>query len=100
VPPGSVNLSYTSFQPVPANASTFYGVRCTTALPYTMALDATTGTLLGLTYTLALSPSSSGTGIGVTQTYSIIGTIAAGQSGTCPLGVCSGSQTRTLTLTW
>jgi len=100
VPPGDVSFNYTSFQPGPALGSTAYGVRCTTALPYTMALDATSGTLLGLAYTLSLAPASSGTGTGATQTYSVNGSIAGGQAGTCATGVCSGSQTRTLTLSW
>jgi spore coat protein U-like protein len=98
--PGSMTFSYTSFQPGAATASTAFSVRCTTALPYTMALDAPGGTLLGLVYSLALS-ASSGTGTGVIQNYSISGSIAAGQAGTCgSLGSCSGSQTRTLTITY
>jgi spore coat protein U-like protein len=100
VPPGNVNFIYTSFQVAAAAASTTYGVRCTTALPYTMTLDATSGTLLGLSYTLAIAPSSSGTGTGVTQTYSINGNMPAGLAGTCATGVCNASQTRTLTISW
>jgi spore coat protein U-like protein len=100
VPPGNVSFTYTSFQPGPALASTSYGVRCTTALPYTMALDATSGTMIGLTYNLSLAPASSGTGTGATQTYNINGSIAGGQAGTCGTAVCNGSQTRTLTLSW
>lgn len=99
VPPGNVNFNYTSFQASAASASTSLGVRCTTALPYTMALDATSGTLLGLAYSLSLS-SASGTGTGATQTYNINGSIAASQSGSCGSGTCTASQTRTLTLTW
>ena len=100
VPPGNVSFTYTSFQAAPATANTSYGVRCTTALPYTMALDATSGTLLGLTYNLSLAPASSGTGTGATQTYSVNGSIAGGHAGTCGTAVCNGSQTRTLTLSW
>jgi spore coat protein U-like protein len=99
VPPGDVSFNYTAFQAGPALASASYGVRCTTALPYSMALDATSGTLLGLSYSLSLSAPSS-TGTGATQTHAINGTIAGGQAGTCATAVCSGSQTRTLTLTW
>jgi len=98
-PPGNVNFTYTSFQGAAATASTNFGVRCTTALPYTMALDVTSGTLLNLNYTLSLS-SASGTGNGATQTYAINGSMAAGQSGTCATAVCTGSATRTLTLSW
>lgn len=100
VPPGNVDFTYTSFQAAAANASTTYNVRCTTALPYTMALDATSGTLLGLTYNLAIAPSSAGTGNGEHQIYTINGTIAPGQAGTCASAVCTGSQARTLTLSW
>jgi spore coat protein U-like protein len=99
VPPGDVNFTYTSFQGAVSNASSMFGVQCTTGSPYTMALDATSGTLLGLNYTLALS-ASSGTGTGLTQTYTINGSIAGSQSGTCATGVCNGSQTRTLTVTY
>jgi len=98
-PPGSVNFAYTSFQPGAAAASTSFGVTCTTALPYTMALDATAGTLVGLSYSLALSQTG-GTGTGAAQTYSINGSIAAGQVGTCASASCSASQTRTLTITY
>jgi len=100
VPPGNVSFAYTSFQPAAAAASTTYGVRCTTALPYTMALDATSGTLLGLNYTLSIAPASAGTGTGATQSYTINGSIAGGQGGTCATAMCTGSQTRTLTLSW
>jgi hypothetical protein len=64
-----------------------------------MALDATSGTIVGLNYTLALSQASA-TGNGVTQTYSVNGNIAGGQAGTCSTASCSGSQTRTLTVTY
>jgi len=96
--PTDIVFSYTGFGAA-ANASTTFGVTCTSYLAYTMALDATSGTLLGLGYTLALS-ASSGTGSGVAQSYSITGTIAAGQSGTCGSGSCSASQARTLTITY
>ena len=98
-PPGNIDLFYTSFQMSAATTNTSYGMRCTTALPYTMALDATSGTIVGLNYTLALSQASA-TGNGVIQTYSVNGSIAGGQSGTCSTASCSGSQTRTLTITY
>ena len=97
-PPGTVSFTYVSFGPA-ANASTSFGVTCTLALPYTMALDATTGTILGITYTLALSSPSS-TGTGSQQAFQINGSIAAGQSGTCAAATCSGTQARTLTITY
>ena len=98
VSPGNLNFTYTSFQVGAAAASTTYGVRCT-LIPYTMSLDATSGTMLGLNYSLSLSTVST-TGTGVTQTHTINGSIAGGQSGTCATGSCSASQTRTLTITY
>jgi spore coat protein U-like protein len=96
--PGTVTFAYVSFGPA-VNAFTPYGVTCTLALPYTMALDATSGTVLGITYTLSLSSASS-TGTGSQQTFQINGTIAAGQSGTCGTAACSGTQARTLTISY
>jgi spore coat protein U-like protein len=100
-PPTDINFTYTSFQAAVATANTSFSVRCTTALPYTMALDATSGTVasLNLSYTLALSQTSA-TGNGLPQTYSINGSMAAGQAGKCATATCSGSQARTLTVSY
>jgi spore coat protein U-like protein len=99
VPPGNLNFTYTSFQVAAAAASTTYAVRCTNLHAYSMALDATSSTLLGLTYTLGLSASNA-TGNGASQTFTINGSIAGGQAGTCSTASCSGTQTRTLTITY
>lgn len=98
-PPGSVAFAYTSFQQSASSASTSYAVRCTSGLPYTMSLDATRGTLLGLTYNLSLGTSAS-TGTGVAQDHVINGTLPANQVGTCATATCSATQTRTLTITY
>jgi spore coat protein U-like protein len=98
-PPGNVNFNYTSFQPGAASAATSFGVTCTTSLPYTMSLDATSGTLLGLAYSLSLSQTA-GSGTGTAQTYAINGTMAGGQAGTCATASCSASDVRTLTISY
>ena len=98
--PADVDFTYTSFQGAAATSTGgAFSVRCTNGLPYTMALDATSGTVIGLNYTLALS-AASGTGNGAAQAYSISGGMVAGQSGTCAAATCSGSQARTLTITY
>lgn len=97
--PGNVMLSYTSFQATAAVASTTFATTCTTALPYTMALDAISGTINGVNYTVALSAASS-TGTGAVQTYSINGSAVAGQSGTCTTATCTGADVRILTITF
>lgn len=96
--PGTVAFTYTAFGAV-SNASTTFGVTCTNLLPYTMALDATVGVVVGLQYTLALG-AAGGTGNGVQQTYAINGTMPAGQAGTCVTTNCSATQMRTLTITY
>lgn len=100
-PPGNIVFNYASFQPTPATASTAYAVRCTLGETYTMALDATAGTLLDLNYSLALSNPGDQTGTGFPQNFTINGSIAAGQSGTCGGGTClNATQTRTLTVAY
>jgi hypothetical protein len=70
-----------------------------------VALDSpTTGTLIGLDYTLALSPAGGtggGTGGGSPESiHTITGTMAAGQAGTCAVGACTATQSHTLTITY
>lgn len=98
-PPGTLTLNYTSFSPLPVNNSITFDATCTLTTPYTLSLDATSGTLSGINYTLALSSAAS-SGTGLAQTYSITGTAAAGQSGICAGAMCSTSEQRTLTITY
>jgi spore coat protein U-like protein len=100
-PPGNIVFNYTSFQVGPAATNAAYAVRCTIGETYTMALDAAGGTLLNLTYSLALSNLAGQTGTGFPQNFTINGTIAGGQSGTCATGMCvSAPQSRTLTINY
>lgn len=99
-PPGTISLAYTSFQTTAATASTSFAVRCAAGAPYTMALDSTSGTLLGLNYSLSLS-STSNNGNGAPQSTTITGSIAANQAGTCAsTGTCTASKTHSLTVTY
>lgn len=98
-PPGNINFTYTSFQASAASASTTFRARCTSGLPYSLSLDSTLGTLLGLNYSLALSAASA-TGTGIAQIFSINGTISANQAGNCNTASCTGSQGRVLTITY
>ncbi|AEG94602.1 spore coat protein U domain-containing protein [Ramlibacter tataouinensis] len=100
-PPGDVVFHYASFQAGPATASATYTVRCTSGVRYTASLDATTGTLQGLNYGLALSNTGQVEGTGLPQTFTINGSIPAGQAGTCTNATCPpASQARTLTITY
>lgn len=97
--PAPLVLNYTSFSASAVTANTSFAVSCTITTPYTLALDATSGTALGLNYTLGLS-AISGIGIGLPQTYSVTGTVAANQSGTCAGATCSATQARTITISY
>ncbi len=100
--PTAVAFTYTSFQ-VGASTATggAFSVRCTNTLPYTLSLDATSGTVIGLAYTLSLS-AAGGTGAGLTAaSYTVNGNMVSGQSGDCATtAVCSGTSARILTVTY
>lgn len=98
-PPSTLAMNYTSFSATPQTGNTVFNVSCTLSTPYTMALDATSGTLLGLNYTLALSASSA-SGTGSAQPYTINGSILGGQAGTCSGATCTATATRTLTISY
>jgi spore coat protein U-like protein len=95
--PTPLVINYTAFGAQQTGTSDFQ-VRCTNSTPYTLSLDATSGTIVGLPYTLSVP--SSGTGTGLAQTVTITGTIAAGLAGTCSGATCSATQVRTLTLSY
>ena len=97
--PGNVAFAYTAFRATPLPASTTFGVTCTNTLGYTLALDATSGVVIGLQYLLSLSAASA-TGTGAQQTFTINGTMPAGQAGTCTTGSCSGTSVRSITITY
>jgi hypothetical protein len=98
--PTDVAFTYTSFQVGAATATpSNFSVKCTNLRPYTMALDATSGTVIGLNYTIALSSGGS-TGTGVDQNFQITGSMAGGQSGNCAAASCNGTDVRTLTITY
>ena len=99
-PPATLNFGiYTALGTSAATGSTSFGVTCTTYLPYTMAVSPTGGTIASVNYTLSLS-AGTGTGTGAVQTFSVNGTMPAGQPGVCGTAACSGQNTHTLTITY
>jgi spore coat protein U-like protein len=101
-------FAYTSLQGGPANATGGgFSVACTNSLPYTFGLQAgiTAATPPGaptisviddavnLGYSLGLN-AAGGTGNGASQAYSVTGTMAGNQAGTCSAASCTnGSAT-------
>ncbi len=97
--PSALALNYDSFRTTALTGNTAFSVSCTASTAYTLALDATSGTIVGLNYTLALSSASS-TGTGFAQGFTVNANMIAGQSGICAAATCNGSQARTLTITY
>jgi spore coat protein U-like protein len=105
--PGNVAFGTYTALGAARTASTGFAATCTNLLPYTMSLDANSGVVVGLNYTLVLNTINTGgtntlaaTGNGVPQGYFINGTMPAAQAGTCATGSCAGTATRTLTITF
>ncbi len=98
--PGTMAFTYTSFSPSAVTATQSFVLRCSQGTPWTVSVDPSTSTLLGLDYSIAASPVSS-IGLGSTgQTVTLTGTIPAGRAGTCSLGTCSATQTHTVTISY
>ena len=98
--PADVAFTYTSFQTTAATGTGgAYSVRCTNTLPYSMSLDATSGTVSGLGYSLGLSAATA-TGNGAAQSFGVTGSMVSGQAGTCATASCSGTDARVLTVTY
>lgn len=113
-PVPSMSIAYTSLQTAAATVSATVLLRCSTNTPWTVGLLGPSApaaapvavlnnqSLLGLTYSLAVSPSA-GTGqgnAGSGQSVNIQLTVPGGQSGTCSQGSCSASAVHTLVLSF
>jgi spore coat protein U-like protein len=117
----NVVFNYTSFQVGASTATNGAGfnVRCTNGLGYTLGLQSGAGaptppgtaTLTGivddavnLTYDLGLSAATGQTGSGAIQNFSVTGTMAAAQGGTCATATCANTaatnRIHTLIVAW
>jgi spore coat protein U-like protein len=104
-----VAFTYTSFQTTAATATGgTFNMKCTNTMPYKIGFtnvatpattDAVTDNAVNLAYTLGLS-ATTGTGTGVDQAYTVTGTMALGQGGTCLTASCTNTaatnRTRTI----
>lgn len=98
--PGSLVFNYIAFSASPQSTTTSFLLRCSSGLPWSVAVSPNPATLLGLRYTISPSPAS-GSGNGNTgQAVTLTGTMQAGQAGTCSGPNCSGNQSHTVTITY
>ena len=108
-----IAIAYTSFQAAVTNANTTFNVRCTNTLPFSLALDAGTGSASGITYLLAIGTAAttnivtavtslaSQVGTGANVAYYVSATAAAGQAGTSLVNTVSVvNSARTVTITY
>lgn len=104
-----VVFTYTSFQAAAATSTGgTFNMKCTNTMPYKIGFtnaptpavsDAVTDDAVNLAYSLGLS-AATGTGSGVDQAYTVTGSMALGQGGTCTTASCANdaatNKTRTL----
>jgi len=106
--PGNLSFAYTALQGSASTSSSPFNITCATGLPYSVGVSGAnvTDDAVGLAYSLVVTPPlvSPGTGTGSAQIYSIDGTIASGQSGTCITATCvntaATNKTKTVTVTY
>jgi len=97
--PGTITLDYTALGSA-VSVNKPFAVSCTNLLPYALSLSANDGVVVGIQYTLALSNTTGLVGTGIPQNYTVTAAAVAGQAGTCSAANCSGTQTRTLIVTY
>lgn len=100
-PPSAVAINYPAFSPTAVVGNSNFALTCTQGTTYTIALDAARGVVpnVNLSYGAALSATNS-TGTAVAQPYTVTITVDPGQAGRCTGGVCTGMDSRTLTVTY
>jgi spore coat protein U-like protein len=95
--PTTLALNYVAFQPAPAVAVNDFSADCNTG--YSLALDSGGGTLLGLPYTLTLD-ADSGTYDAQVHQHHVTGRIDAGLAGACAVAPCQAVRIHWLTISY
>ena len=100
-PPTPIDISYTAFSTSAVTGASTFGLTCTQDTTYTMQLDVTRSVIpnVELSYGLTLN-ANNGTGSATSQSYTIDVSVDPGQAGRCAGAVCSGTDTRTITITY
>ncbi len=98
--PTRMVFNYTSFSATPQVVAQSFNLRCSNTLPWTATVSPAAATVLGLNYTVAVSPAVTTNGTGANQPVTLTATMPANQSGTCNTGTCTGTQAHTVTITY
>jgi spore coat protein U-like protein len=100
-PPSGINVNYPAFSPTAVTGASNFAMTCTQGTTYTIALDTNRSVVptVQLRYGLTLSAGSA-TGTAVAQPYTVNISVDPGQAGRCSGGTCTGTDTRTLTVSY
>lgn len=99
--PTPININYQAFSSVAVTGASNFGITCTQGTTYTIALDRARSVVpnVELAYGLTLNAGSA-TGSAMEQGHTINISVDPGQAGRCNAAVCTGTDTRTLTVTY
>lgn len=100
-PPTPISVNYTAFSPVPVTGTSNFAITCTQGTNYTLSLDQERSVIptVELAYGLTLNTTAA-TGTATAQPYTLSISVDAGQPGSCNVSTCTGTDTRTLTITY
>lgn len=100
-PPSPIDVNYPAFSPGAVTGASNFALTCTQGTDYTIALDQTRSVIptVELAYSLSLSQTDA-TGTAVAQPYTVNISVDPGQAGRCSGSTCTGTDTRTLTVTY
>lgn len=100
-PPSAIDVNYAAFSATTVTATSNFAITCTLTTTYTIALDQARSVVptVNLAYSLSLATTAA-TGTAVAQPYTVNISVDAGQAGSCSASTCSGTDTRTLTVTY
>lgn len=101
--PSAIDINYPAFSPVAVNGSSNFGITCTQGTNYTIGLDQPTSVVPGveLAYSLSLNAGTAPiAGTAVEQGYTVNISVPPGQAGRCNTAVCTGTDTRTITVSY
>ena len=98
--PTAMLFNYSAFSPAAQSSVSTFNLRCSNALPWTVTVSPASAAVIGLNYSIAVSPSATTIGTGADQPVTLTGNMAAGQAGNCALGTCTGTQIHTVTITY
>ncbi|MDB5900701.1 MAG: Spore coat [Ramlibacter sp.] len=100
-PPTAISVAYPAFSAAAVTGASNFALTCTQGTTYTIAIDRPRSVIptVELAYGLTLSTTAA-TGTAVAQGYTVNISVDPGQAGRCGAATCTGTDSRTLTVTY